>query len=517
MAAAPLTAPAPLPTASGVRRNVVANLLGRSWPTILGFLCVPVYVRILGIEGYGLVGFFAAMQAMFSLLDVGLSASLNRELARHSAKPGDPARERDLVRTLEMIYWALALVVGALIVAAAPSIALRWVQPERLSPGEIENAVRMMGLVLALQFPFTLYEGGLLGLQRQVALNLVIAAAGTLRFAGAAAVLVWWSPTLTAFFGAQLVASALLTMATAWLLWRSLPPASRASRFDRAALARVWRFAAGMLGISITAVILVQADKIVLSRLLSLEAFGYYALAATVAAGLYAIISPVFLAVFPRFSQLVALGDEAALRETYHRVAQTMSAALLPVAIVLALFSWDIVRLWTGSAAIAGEAALLVTLLAVGTGLNGLMNVPYALQLAHGQVRLTLVANVVAIAILVPLMIVLARRVGAAGVAATWVLLNAGYVTVVLALMHRRLLRGELGTWARRDVGAPLLAALAVAGAARLLLPPAPRPVLAELSLLATVLLLTGAAAAAAVPVGRELLGRRLTWKARSA
>ena len=105
--------------------------------------------------------------------------------------------------------------------------------------------------------------------------------------------------------------------------------------------------AAGMTGISVTAVILQQTDKIVLSKILPLEMFGYYTLATVVAGALYHFIGPVFSALFPRFSQLVSINDQAGLLELYHKSCQLMSVMILPAVIVVSLFSSEILLLWT--------------------------------------------------------------------------------------------------------------------------------------------------------------------------
>jgi len=52
--------------------------------------------------------------------------------------------------------------------------------------------------------------------------------------------------------------------------------------------------------VGICTAILTQEDKIVLSRLLPLDAFGYYTLAATLAAGLMLIVGPIVNLAFPR-------------------------------------------------------------------------------------------------------------------------------------------------------------------------------------------------------------------------
>ena len=78
----------------------------------MSLVFVPLYIKFMGIESYGLVGIFASLFALFGLLDMGLSTTLNRELARLSAVPDRAGEMRNLVRTLEIIYWGMAVVIG---------------------------------------------------------------------------------------------------------------------------------------------------------------------------------------------------------------------------------------------------------------------------------------------------------------------------------------------------------------------------------------------------------------------
>jgi len=85
---------------ASLARNITANYLGRSWSALLGLLLIPLYLKYLGIEAYGLVGFFTSLTGMLGILDLGIGATMNRELARYSAKEGTVDKQRDLVRTL---------------------------------------------------------------------------------------------------------------------------------------------------------------------------------------------------------------------------------------------------------------------------------------------------------------------------------------------------------------------------------------------------------------------------------
>src|SRR5215216_3771623 len=103
-----------------IRNNLIANFLGRGWAALMGIVFIPLYIKFMGIESYGLVGFFTTLQAVFALLDLGLTTTLNREIARYSALAEKSQDMRDLVRTLEIIYWALAFFIGAVVITLSP-------------------------------------------------------------------------------------------------------------------------------------------------------------------------------------------------------------------------------------------------------------------------------------------------------------------------------------------------------------------------------------------------------------
>ena len=92
--------------------NVLANYAGTIWSGLVHLLLVPFLVRRLGAEGYGLVGLFATLQAVAQVLDLGLSPTVNRELARAAAQGPPGAASRDLVRTLEWVFGGAGLLIG---------------------------------------------------------------------------------------------------------------------------------------------------------------------------------------------------------------------------------------------------------------------------------------------------------------------------------------------------------------------------------------------------------------------
>src|SRR6266446_1136965 len=108
--------------------------------------CIPLYIKFMGIEAYGLIGFYLVLQAMLQVLDLGLSPTMNREMARYSVQPGKAEAARDLVRTLEICYWLIGLLIGAGIVSASPWIARHWIHANAIPVRNVMQAVMLMGI-----------------------------------------------------------------------------------------------------------------------------------------------------------------------------------------------------------------------------------------------------------------------------------------------------------------------------------------------------------------------------------
>jgi O-antigen/teichoic acid export membrane protein len=449
-------------------KNTLASFFSKGWSALLSLVCVPLYVKFLGVEAYGVIGAFVTMQTALSLLDLGLGAAFTREIAQIPHKLGSPRNIRDLLRTLEVIYWVVALAIAIILWGLGPVIARHWLRLGALPPAEVGQAIGIAGLSFAMLWPTSLYNGGLTGLHRQVLLGWITSVAAVFRV-GATLLALWLiSPTLKAFFLAQAAANLFQTISTGICLWKSLPRTGAKPAFHIHLVRMLARFAGGVTGISVTAVMLTQLDKLILSKTLPLEAFGYYAIAGTLASGLYIFITPLFGVFFPMFSQLVAQGNKASLVRLYHIGCQLMSVLVIPVAAVMIIFAKELLWLWTRDINIAASDSLILSLIVVGNCLSGLVNVPYALQLAYGWTNLAFYTNVVAIIVCAPVIYFLSIHIGALAGALVWVALTLGIMLTNISLSHRKFGLGPPLRWYLIDVGRPALAAISVVALARI-------------------------------------------------
>jgi O-antigen/teichoic acid export membrane protein len=464
--------------------NAVANFIGRSWSALLSLVAVPILLRLLGTEAYGLVGLFATLEVVFNFLDLGLSATVNREIARNTAAGRDAGYSRVLLRTFEVIYWGIGLCIGALLFAASGWIATNWVNVQYLTRSEVQLAVMIMAISFAARWPVSLYTGVLRGQQRQVLQNAIFIAVQSFRMLGALAVVIWVSRTLVAFLLWQVLANMLEVAVCAAFAWSGLRRQTRQpARFDARVLTGVWRFALGINAVGVLGMVLSQSDRLVISKTLPLEQLGYYSVAATAAGLLYLISYAVSTAVFPRFSAYWASGSVSLISREYHGSLQVIAFLGVAAGLALAFFSFDILLVWTGSLEVAQHTYVVLSLLAVAGLANAILNPAYTLLIAAGQTRVPLLLNVTFVLTFIPALWFLVPQGGIQLAASLWLGQNLVSLVVYAIYAHKRVLGESAVRSLVRDVVPCLLSGCFWFGGLRLLLPSSITPMMSGLTL----------------------------------
>ena len=455
---------------SRLGRNISANLLSNAWSTALLLLLTPLYVSFLGVESYGLIGFYTSWVAILGILDTGISTTAVREIAWLAARPEEKGRIPSLLLTLEMSYWGIVLVLGLVILSGAWFFGEGWFQTKNLSPELIRDAMMLMAVSLVAQVPSGIYIGGLMGLQRQVEGSGLLALFGTVR--GLGAVLILWkiSSDIRVFFLWQIVACVLQTGVMRWLLWRRVRIDQYPARFSKVILQSVKGFAGEVTLITVLSIIITQADKIILSRVVSLEAFGFYMLAWTVASGLSRIATPLLQAFGPHFTELISKGDDDGLARQVRLASQLMSVLILPPVALIVFLAKPILLVWMGNPAVAVGASPLLAILAVGTALSASSYPAVSILYSRKQLRPVVVVSMASLFVLLPLLIVAIVNFGVMGAAFCWGLYGLIlYVAYQICGLHGLHQAGFISR-TLRDFVAPCAVSFAVAGMARYLL-----------------------------------------------
>lgn len=452
-----------------IKKNIIANAIGRVWGIISVYLFIPLYLKYLGIEAYGLVGFYSTLIGILTFADIGLTATLSREMARLSIQKETENERKNIIRTYEIIYCNISILLALIIWLLSPIIANRWLNASALSIDSVTSAIRLMGIAIALQMPAHLYSGGLLGLQKQVLSNSIQIGWGLMR--GVGSVLILWlvSPTIIAFASWQIISNLFYCVAVRTSLWRALPFSIYKPHFSSIVIRNTWRYASGMAGLSFLAAIIKQTDKLVVSNMLPLETFGLYSLASSLAIAPLILAGPIGIAIFPRLTGSVACGDVSNLKRLYHQACKLVSVTVFPAALTLSIYADKFIYAWTGSLDAAKKVGMVASLLILGSVIQAISVIPYYLALSHGNVKINLFLNIAIVLLITPLLILLITKYGIIGGGLSWLIMNIITLPIYMYYLHRSFLPDEINRWIIRDVGIPIIIATPIIVLSRIL------------------------------------------------
>lgn len=437
-----------------LKKNILANYISQFYVTLIGIVMVPLYIEYMGAEAYGLVGFFAMLQAWFNLLDMGLTPTMARETARYRGGATDALTYRRLVRALEGVFLFVALVGGLAMFSASGYFAQDWLQASKLPIAEVQTAVQLMAIIVALRWLSGLYRGAISGSERLVWLSGFNSTIATFRFIGVLPLLMFVGTTPSIFFSYQFGLALVEFAGLLFFAYRLLPKIPKGQRlpWELASLKPVLKFSLTIAFTSTVAMLAMQTDKLMLSKILPLAEYGYFTLAVLVASGVMIISGPISGALMPRMSKLEAQNDHAGLIRIYRQSTQLVSIIASAASITLAFCAEPLLWAWTGDLALAHHAAPILTLYALGNSVLAVAAFPYYLQYAKGDLRLHLIGNAVFVVLLVPLIIWATSEYGGVGAGYVWLGMNLLSFVAWLPLVHGKFEPGLNLKWYSQDV-----------------------------------------------------------------
>jgi len=437
-----------------LKRNILANYASQIYVTLVGIVMLPMYIKYMGAEAYGLVGFFTMLQVWFNLLDIGLTPTMARETARFRGGALKPLTYRQFVRALEGIFFGLAIVGGTALFISSGYIARDWLQASVLPIDEVQIAIQLMAIIIAMRWMCGLYRGAISGSEKLVWLSGYNSFIATLRFIGVLPVLIFIAATPVAFFSFQLAVAVLELLGLVFYSYRLFPtvPKGVSIPWSWSPLKPVLKFSLTIAFTSSVWVLVTQTDKLVLSKILPLAEYGYFTLAVLVASGIMMLGGPVSSAIMPRMTKLEAEGDYAGVINVYRQSTQLVAVIAGSVAIILAFFAEPILWAWTGDRVLAHTAAPILILYAVGNCILAVSAFPYYLQYAKGDLRLHLIGNAIFVILLLPTIIWAASQYGGIGAGYVWLGMNLLVFVAWLPFIHRKFAPGLNLKWYVEDV-----------------------------------------------------------------
>lgn len=398
-------------------RNTFFNFIGQAAPAIVLLLTVPMIIRGLGNDRFGILTLAWTVLGYFSLFDLGLGRALTALVAAQigsNRKTAIPAS----VWTSLAIMGALGLM-GAIVVAAVSPVLVRHALkiPTVLQPESLTSFY-----LLAFSIPVVLSTAALRGVleahQRFDLVNMARVPLGIFMYA---------SPLLVLPFSRSLVwVTGILVLGrmAAWVIHfrlclRVLPEFWIRRTVTRTLARQLLHLGCWMTVSNIVSPLMVYLDRFLIGAFVSITAVAYYTTPYEAVTKLW-IVSGAFIGVlFPAFSAAYT-ANRAKAAQLFDQGFNYVFMAMLPLSLILVLFAREGLSFWLNPE-FADHSARIMQWLAAGIFINSLAQVPFAFLQGSGRPDITAKLHLVQLPFYLTAAWILIHKIGIEGAAIAWV------------------------------------------------------------------------------------------------
>ena len=408
--------------------NAAISLVGAVAPALVALVVIPMLLRTIGAELFGLLAFVWIVFGTFAVLDFGTGRATTKFVAellateRTSAIPG-------LFWTASAINLAVGVCCGVILFAIAPLLSTHVVKVSPALQATSVVALRITAVALPLIVLGGVFRSALEGLHRFDLSNAVQLPVGALNYL---------VPLAVARAGGSLpwvIAALCLTRISAvpvlFLLCRRQLPMLGRPVVERDQLRRLAGFGGWLTVSNIAGPLLLSLDRLFVGSVLGARALGLYAPVYELVTRLTLVPASVMAALFPSFSTLTGRAPDE-IRWAMRRAQRLLALLMLPVMVLGVSFAPIILRVWLGPAqgpsSVAAMQLLLIGLVALSIGA-----VPFTLVQALGEPRRSALIHVIELPIHLVVTWWAVSAFGVVGAAAAWSL-RAMYDAVLFDL-----------------------------------------------------------------------------------
>lgn len=408
---------AKLTAGSLLTRNVILNLVGQGVPLVVALFAIPVLVRGLGTDRFGVLTIAWMVIGYFSLFDFGIGRALTKLVAE---KLGVAQHSE-----IAPLVWTAMLMMGLLGALGALSVALLtpWLVGSVLNiPAVLQEETRLAFYLLAVAVPIVISTAGLRGvleaLQCFGIINALRIPLGAFMFLGPLLILPF-SQSLFPVVGVLVFARVVAWLLHGWYCVRVMPTL-RKSQVRRAMVSPLFRFGAWMTVSNVVSPLMVYVDRFLIGSVLTVAAVAYYTAPYEIITKLLVVPSALVGVLFPAFSVGLAATPER-VPALFGRGIKYVMLALFPPVVLAVTFAHETLNWWL-SPEFASHSTSVMQWLAIGILANGVAHIPFSLLQGAGRPDLTAKLHIVELPIYLTLVWVLMKNFGINGVAMAWVL-----------------------------------------------------------------------------------------------
>lgn len=356
-------------------------MLGGILPLAGGFFSIPILIRNIGNERFGILSIAWMVIGYFSLFDFGLGRALTQMVSSALGK-GDHDAIPKIVRTSMTLMGAFGMV-GALILMALSYQLVHGIL--KVTP-DLQTEAFYTILILAATIPFVVLTTGFRGIleayQKFGQANAVRAPLGLFTFLG---------PLLVLPFSKSLppvVAVLAVGRIISWYIYVVLCSKIVAIKWykftvDVDIVRKLLTFGVWMTVSNVVGPIMVYFDRFVIGAIVSMAAVAFYVTPYEVITKATMISVAVVGVLFPAFATSFT-GDPERTTQLFENALYSLTIILFPPILLAVAFAKEGMAIWINED-FARNSYIVLQWLAIGVFINSLTRVPFTLVQGYGR------------------------------------------------------------------------------------------------------------------------------------
>lgn len=353
-----------------VRRNTFYNLFGTLLPTIVTLLTVPIYLRLIGVDRYGILVIAWVILGYFGVFDLGLGRATAQRIA--SMKHAEPSKRAEVFWTALALNTVFGVIGGLFLWPVATYYFTNYLHVPKQLQLEILAAVPWLVFAMPVSTVSGVLSGSLQGRERFLALNVCSVLESTLSQLFPLAVVWLHGPNIAWLVPATLLGRVLVFLIMFVQCYLHLP-LTKVVTMNRNLLVPLFRFGGWVTVTSFIGPLLSTFDRFIIGSIAGPKAVTYYTVPFSIISRVSTIPGSLANTLFPRFS---ATSEEERLRLMKEAI-QVLSVIMTPLIIIGILIMEPFLTWWVGQD-VAKNSAFIGEILAIGFWFNGLATIPFA-------------------------------------------------------------------------------------------------------------------------------------------
>ncbi|HUL42843.1 MAG TPA: flippase [Bacteroidota bacterium] len=405
-------------THSAIARNSFLNLGGQIIPLIVGIFAIPIVIRGMGNESFGILSLAWMLLGYLTIFDLGMGRATTKFMAA-GIRRGTPEELRRIFWTSAEMNFLLGAFGGILVACFASILAERVF---RISPALVDVAKNSF-MVLAFSCPVVLvstaFRGALEAAQEFGYVNIVAVSASSLNFL-LPLVGFYAKFNIEGIVILLMISRLCSTMAYFWFCTRVFPSLRSGIVFEPRRLRQLLSYGGWVSISNLVNPVLIYLDRFLIGAMISVAAVTYYAAPYEMVSRMSIFPSSLAMTLFPSFSA-VNFDEREGIVSLYKRSTKFLLLFMGPLMAVLIFFAKDILAFWLGGQ-FSEISTPIVQVLAVGLLMNSLAQIPYSLIQGLGHPDITAKLHLLELLIYALLVWFLVKTMGIFGGAMAWTL-----------------------------------------------------------------------------------------------